>query len=83
MELHQEIRGRFRASKTDKALGSFFVFFSTDSSKAVLFVRASVLLYETFVLALFVPRYATNFEEVGGAYCLWVVRPSVVMLFGA
>ena len=23
------------------------------------------------------PDYAPNFKEVGGAYCFWVVRPSV------
>ena len=27
------------------------------------------------------PYYATNFKEVGGAYCFWVVRPSVPHAF--
>ena len=27
--------------------------------------------------------YAPNFEEVGGAYCFWGVRPSVLTLFDA
>ena len=29
------------------------------------------------IVDMFLFNYAPNFKEVGGAYCFWVVRPSV------
>ena len=59
------------------------VVYSTDRSKAVVPVFSLTLwcfvVYSArrFVVCLTLCNfYAPNFEEAGGAYCFWVVRPS-------